>query len=64
MRNQVRERRNELQISQGELAKAVNVSRQTINSIETGKYVPSLPLALALARFFETTVEEMFDAEH
>jgi putative transcriptional regulator len=64
MRNQIRERRNELQLSQGELAKAVNVSRQTINSIETGKYVPSLPLALALARFFETTVEEMFDADH
>jgi putative transcriptional regulator len=64
MRNQIRERRNELQLSQGELAKAVNVSRQTINSIETGKYVPSLPLALALARFFETTVEEMFDANH
>jgi putative transcriptional regulator len=64
MRNQIRERRNELELSQGELAKAVNVSRQTINSIETGKYVPSLPLALALARFFETTVEEMFDADH
>jgi putative transcriptional regulator len=64
MRNTVRERRNALQLSQGELAKAVSVSRQTINSIETGKYVPSLPLALALARFFETTVEEMFDADH
>ena len=64
MRNTVRERRNELELSQGELAKAVSVSRQTINSIETGKYVPSLPLALALARFFETTVEEMFDADH
>jgi putative transcriptional regulator len=64
MRNQIRERRNELQLSQGELAKAVNVSRQTINSIETGKYVPSLPLALTLARFFDTTVEEMFDADH
>jgi putative transcriptional regulator len=64
MRNQILERRNELQLSQGELAKAVNVSRQTINSIETGKYVPSLPLALTLARFFDTTVEEMFDADH
>jgi putative transcriptional regulator len=39
------------------------VSRQTINSIETGKYTPSLPLALALARFFGITVEEMFDAD-
>ena len=36
------------------------MSRQTINSIETGRYVPSLPLAMSLARFFETTVEEMF----
>jgi putative transcriptional regulator len=39
------------------------VSRQTINSIEQGRYTPSLPLAIALARFFETTVEDMFDAD-
>jgi putative transcriptional regulator len=39
----------------------MSVSRQTINSIETGRYVPSLPLALGLARYFGTTVEEMFD---
>ena len=64
MRNDVRERRDSEGLSQGELAKELGVSRQTINSIETGKYVPSLPLALALARFFETTVEEMFDADH
>ena len=64
MKNSVREQREELALSQGELAKEVGVSRQTINSIETGKYVPSLPLAIALARFFETTVEEMFDADH
>jgi putative transcriptional regulator len=64
MRNDVRERRDAEGLSQGELAKELGVSRQTINSIETGKYVPSLPLALALARFFETTVEEMFDAHH
>ena len=63
MRNRVRELRTEKGLSQGELAAAVDVSRQTINSIETGRYVPSLPLALALARFFETTVEEMFDAD-
>jgi len=60
----VRERRDTEGLSQGELAKELGVSRQTINSIETGKYVPSLPLALALARFFDTTVEEMFDADH
>jgi putative transcriptional regulator len=64
MRNDVRERRLGRGLSQAELAKAVSVSRQTINSIETGKYVPSLPLALALARYFESNVEEMFDADH
>ena len=60
----MRFRRERQSLSQGELAKELGVSRQTINSLETGKYVPSLPLALALARFFETTVEEMFDADH
>jgi putative transcriptional regulator len=39
----------------------MSVSRQTINSIEQERYTPSLPLALALARYFETTVEDMFD---
>ena len=48
-------------MSQAELAKAMAVSRQTINAIETERYTPSLPLALALARYFETTVEEVFD---
>ncbi len=61
MRNDIRERRTARGLSQGELASALEVSRQTINSIETGRYVPSLPLALDLARYFETTVEEMFD---
>jgi putative transcriptional regulator len=64
MKNDVRSRRDRHGLSQGELAKEVGVSRQTINSIETGRYVPSLPLALALARFFDSTVEEMFDADH
>jgi len=41
----------------------MKVSRQTINSIETEKYTPSLPIALALARFFDVSVEEMFDAD-
>jgi putative transcriptional regulator len=63
MRNDVRQRRLARGLSQAELAKVVSVSRQTINSIETGKYVPSLPLALALARYFDSTVEEMFDAD-
>jgi putative transcriptional regulator len=63
MRNLVRELRTERGLSQGELAAAVAVSRQTINSIEQERYTPSLPLALALARFFETTVEAIFHAD-
>lgn len=62
MKNRVRELRIERGLSQGELASELDVSRQTINSIEQERYTPSLPLALALARFFRTTVEEMFDA--
>lgn len=61
MLNTVRELRTERGLSQAELAAAMDVSRQTINAIETERYTPSLPLALALARYFETTVEEMFD---
>jgi putative transcriptional regulator len=64
MRNRVRELRTARGLSQGQLADHLDVSRQTINSIEQERYTPSLPLALALARFFETTVEEMFDADH
>jgi len=58
----VRELRMERGLSQGELAKELDVSRQTINSIEQERYTPSLPLALGLARFFGKTVEEVFDA--
>jgi putative transcriptional regulator len=60
MRNDVRELRTARGLSQGELAKALDVSRQTIISIEKGRYVPSLGLALALARFFEKPVEAIF----
>jgi putative transcriptional regulator len=62
MRNRVRQLRMDRGLSQGQLAESVGVSRQTINSIEQERYTPSLPLALALARFFDSTVEEMFDA--
>ena len=48
-------------LAQGQLAEAMGVSRQTINSIENERYTPSLPLAIALARYFGVTVEEMFD---
>ena len=64
MKNRVHELRTEKGLSQGELAAAVDVSRQTINSIERERYTPSLPLALALARYFGSTVEEIFDADH
>jgi putative transcriptional regulator len=64
VRNLVRELRAQRRLSQGQLAQAVSVSRQTINSIEQERYTPSLPLALALARFFDTTVEEIFDVNH
>ena len=50
-------------ISQEELAKQISVSRQTINAMEKGKYVPSTVLALKLARFFEKSVEEIFSLE-
>ena len=61
MKNLVRALRIEKGLAQGELAEAVGVSRQTVNSIENERYTPSLPLALALARYFGVTVEEMFD---
>ena len=64
MRNDIRALRTERGLSQQELAEAVDVSRQTINSIEKERYTPSLPLALALARFFGRPVEEIFDADH
>lgn len=61
MKNTIRALRARESLSQAELAKAVQVSRQTINAIETERYTPSLPLALALARYFNSTVEEVFD---
>ncbi len=64
MRNDVRDRRAAKGLAQGELARELDVSRQTINSIETGRYTPSLQLAIAIARFFGTTVEEIFHADH
>ena len=60
MRNDVRRLRTGRDLSQGALADAVGVSRQTINAIETGRYLPSLPLAFGLARFFGLAVEDVF----
>ena len=50
-------------MSQGELAGVLGVSRQTINSIENERYLPSLPLALAIARCFSSAVEEIFNPD-
>lgn len=58
--NEVRSFRTETGLSQGKLAEIMGVSRQTINAIETGRYTPSLPLAMALSRFFGRPVEEVF----
>ena len=60
MRNDVRQLREQRSLSQGDLAKHLNVSRQTVNAIETGRYLPSLPLALAIGRYFERPVEQIF----
>lgn len=63
MRNRVREQRTQRGLSQAELAAALGVSRQTVISIENGRYQPSLPLAFRIARFFDLTVDKMFDPE-
>jgi putative transcriptional regulator len=62
VKNTVRDMRTERGLSQAELAAALGVSRQTVISIEGGRYSPSLPLAFQLARFFNSTVDAMFDA--
>jgi putative transcriptional regulator len=63
VRNEVRELRVAKGLSQGELAEALAVSRQTVNAIETGRYSPSLPLAIKLARYFGRAVEEVFHVD-
>ncbi len=63
MNNDVKELRVAAGLSQRELAEALSVSRQTVNSIETGRYDPSLPLAIAIARHFTRTVEEIFHVD-
>lgn len=63
MKNRLRVLRAEQNWSQLELGLRVGVSRQAINAIETGKYDPSLPLAMKIARVFERRVEEVFELE-
>jgi putative transcriptional regulator len=60
MKNRLRVLRAERQWSQADLAQKLEVSRQSVNAIETGKFDPSLPLAFRLARLFETTIEAIF----
>ena len=60
MNNRLRELRDARGWSQGELAERLEVSRQTINALETGKYDPSLPLAFRIARLFGTRIEDVF----
>ena len=60
MENKIREYREKYGYSQGQLAELVNVSRQTINSLETGKYNPSIFLAHKLSKIFRLSIEELF----
>jgi putative transcriptional regulator len=60
VQNDVRKLREDRSLSQGDLARQLGVSRQTVNAIETGRYLPSLPLAMAIGRYFGRAVEEVF----
>jgi len=64
MKNRLRVMRAEQDWSQADLAERLEVSRQSVNAIETGKFDPSLPLAFKLARLFETTIEAIFSDEN
>ena len=61
MKNRLRVLRAERDWSQADLAQRLEVSRQSVNAIETGKFDPSLPLAFKLARLFELRIEEIFE---
>lgn len=61
MKNRLKVLRAERDWTQADLAKALEVSRQTVNAIETGKYDPSLPLAFKIARLFEKQIENIFE---
>ena len=63
MRNRLKVLRAERDWTQARLAEALEVSRQTVNAIETGKYDPSLPLAFKLAQLFDTPIEEIFEPD-
>ena len=60
MKTRIRELRKKRKLSQEELAEAVSTTRQTITSIETGKYIASLPMAHRIAKFFALAIEDVF----
>lgn len=60
MNNKIREYRKERKLTQDDLAKAVDVTRQTIISLENGKYIASLQLAFKLSKYFEAKIEDLF----
>jgi len=62
MKNNIKELRQKHSLSQQELADVLEVSRQTVNSLENGRYDPSLPLAFKIAIFFKFPIEEIFDS--
>jgi putative transcriptional regulator len=63
MRNRLKELREAHGLTQGALADRLDVSRQTVNALETGRYDPSLPLAFRLARLFEEPIEAIFEPD-
>ena len=63
MKNRLKVLRAERDWTQADLAQRLDVSRQTVNAIEIGKYDPSLPLAFRIARLFKMAIEEIFDPE-
>jgi putative transcriptional regulator len=63
MKNEIRRLRESTGLSQAALAEVLGVSRQTVNSLETDRYDPSLPLAFAIARHFRLSIEEIFHVD-
>jgi putative transcriptional regulator len=63
VKNTLRALRGDMGWTQGHLADRLDVSRQTVNALETGKYDPSLPLAFKIARLFDRSIEEIFDPD-
>ncbi len=61
MKNKIKVLRAEFELTQGQLAEKVDVSRQTINAIEKGKFDPSLPLAFKISKLFNMSIEDIFE---